>query len=66
MRKPQFMKHPLKTREASTNHYPRGVHKYSMRTKENKKTIEMILHKRELSFYNEEALAFLCEATIVF
>jgi hypothetical protein len=58
------MNHPSKTREASTNHSPRGVHKYSMMRKEDKKTIEVIIHKGELSFYNMGALSFLYEATL--
>jgi hypothetical protein len=53
------MNHPSKTREASTNHSPRGALKYSLMIKEDKKTIEVILHKCEVSFYNEGALAFL-------
>jgi hypothetical protein len=58
------MNHRSKTREASTNHSPRGAHKYSMTRKEDKKTIEVILHKCVLSFSNQGALAFLYEATL--
>jgi hypothetical protein len=58
------MNHPSKTRETSTNQSPRGVHKNSMMRKEDKKTIEVIIHKHELSLYNQGALAFKYEETL--
>jgi len=43
---------------------PRGAHKYSMMRQEDKRQIEVILHKYELWFDNEGTLAFLYEATL--
>ena len=54
-----------KTKEAYTNHSPRAAHKYSIMRKKDKKIVELILHKHDLSFYNEGVLAFLYEVTLV-
>jgi len=58
------MNYPSKPRKESTNHSPIGVHRYSMMRKEDKNTTQVILHKCELSFYNEGALVVLYEATL--